>query len=101
MDGLEKSLNNAKWFAVGLLVLTIIIFFITLSNGSLNIISIISFVIQLALIIGTIAGCNKQMKYGPICGIIFSILMILSFNIINIIFGVLFLIDCIKILKEL
>ena len=49
--------------------------------------------------LGTIIGCNKRMLYGPICGVVVSILMILNFNLIDIILGILYLVECISLIK--
>ena len=91
----EKAVKNAKWFAVGILVLAIIIFFFK----TLNTLSIIIGIAQLIVIIATIKGLNDNQKYGAICGIIVSVLLILNLDIISIIFGILYLIDCIKLIN--
>ena len=95
----EKTLKDAKWFAVLLLVLNLIVFFIYFSTGDLNGISIIIKFFQFALFLGTIIGCNKRMMYGPICGVVVSILMILNFNLLDIIIGILYLIECTNLIK--
>lgn len=56
-------------------------------------------VLQIAFIVATVKGCSDKKIYGPICGIIVSILLILARDIIDIIFGVLYLIDCIKLVN--
>ena len=55
--------------------------------------------VQSNLFLGTIIGCNKRMMYGPICGVVVSILMILNFNLIDIILGILYLVECISLIK--
>ena len=105
----EKSVKNAKWFAVGILVLVIIgvllrIFMVSsefndASVMGLNTISIIVGIAEIGVIIGAIKGFNDKKQYGAICGIITSILLIISMDIISLIFGILYLIDCIKILN--
>ena len=95
----EKTLKDAKWFAVILLVLNLIMFFVYFSSATLNSISIIIKFFQFALFLGTIIGCNKRMMYGPICGVVVSILMILNFNLIDIILGILYLVECINLIR--
>ena len=95
----EKAIKNAKWFAVGILVLAIIEFCLRAFAGTLSTLSIIIGIAQLIIIIATIKGLNDNQKYGAVCGIIVSVLIILNFDIISIIFGILYLIDCIKLLN--
>lgn len=95
----EKALKNAKWFAVGILVLSIISFVLKIISGAASPLIIILGLAQLIIIILAIKGFNDEQMYGPICGIIVSVLLILNLNIISIIFGILYLIDCIKIKK--
>lgn len=95
----EKAIKNAKWFAVGILVLAIIVFCFNAFNGKLNTLSTVIGIAQIVLIIATIKGINDEKMYGAVCGIIVSILIILNFDIISIIFGILYLIDCIKLVN--
>lgn len=95
----EKAIKNAKWFAVGILVLAIIAFCLRAFGGTLNTLSIIIGIAQLVVIIATIKGLNDNQKYGAICGIIVSVLLMLNRDIISIIFGILYLIDCIKLMN--
>lgn len=95
----EKAVKNAKWFAVGILVLAIIEFGLKVFGGTLDTLSIIIGIAQLVVIIATIKGLNDDQKYGAICGIIVSILLIISRDIISLIFGILYLIDCIKLIN--
>ena len=95
----EKTLKDAKWFSIIVLVLVLIMFFINLSSGALKGLAIVSVILQIALLLGTIIGCSNRMPYGPICGLVVAILMILSFSIIDIILGVLFLIECINLIR--
>lgn len=95
----EKAIKNAKWFAVGILVLAIIVFCLRVFGGTLDTLSIVIGIAQLIVIIATIKGLNDNQMYGAICGIIVSVLLMLNRDIISIIFGILYLIDCIKIIK--
>ena len=95
----EKAIKNAKWFAVGILVLAIIVFGLRVFGGTLDTLSIVIGIAQLIVIIATIKGLNDNQMYGAICGIIVSVLLMLNRDIISIIFGILYLIDCIKIIK--
>ena len=95
----QKDVKNAKYFAVGLGALIIIFFIINLLTGGTNIITRLAGILEIILIILTIVGYHKQKLYGPICGIIVSVLLIISQDIISLIFGILYLIDCIKILN--
>lgn len=91
----QKSLRDAKWFAVGLLVLVLIVSCIKIASSGFN----IMLIMQIVLLILTIKGYNEEKMYGPICGAITSILLILSKDIISLIFGILYLIDCIRIFR--
>ncbi len=95
----EKAIKNAKWFAVGILVLAILVFCLRAFGGTLNTLSIVIGIAQLLVIIATIKGLNDNQMYGAVCGIIVSVLLILNFDIISIIFGILYLIDCIKLIN--
>lgn len=46
-------------------------------------------------------GSGKKEKYGPMCGIIASIIMILTFDLLEIILAIFLLINCISLLKVL
>jgi len=81
------------------LVLAIITFCLRAFGGALNILSIIIGIAQLIVIIATIKGLNDKKKYGAICGIILSVLLMLNYDVISIVFGILYLIDCVKIIN--
>lgn len=93
----DKATKNAKWFAVGILILAIISFGIKVSHGLIDSLTIVIGIAQLIVILATIKGLNEQKLYGAICGIIVSVLLMLNKDIISIIFGILYLIDCLKI----
>lgn len=97
----EKAVKNAKWFAVGILVLALIVFCIRIFGGTSNSLTIILGIAQLVVIIATIKGLNDEQMYGAVCGIIVSVLLMLNRDIISIIFGILYLIDCIKLVKHM
>ena len=95
----EKILRDVKWVSIFILVLVVIMFIKNLSVGALNTLSIIIKFIQIALLLGTAIGCKNRMLYGPICGIITAILMILALNIFDTILGIAFLIECVTLIK--
>ena len=95
----EKTLKDAKLFSIIVLVLVIILLVLTLVSGQLKTPIIISSIIQIALLIATAVGCSKKMLYGPICGVIVSILMILSLSIIDLIIGIVYLCECINLIR--
>ncbi len=95
----EKAIKNAKWFAVGILVLALSAFCIRIFGGNSSSLTIILGIAQLVVIIATIKGLNDNQMYGAICGIIVSVLLMLNRDIISIIFGILYLIDCIKLVN--
>ena len=95
----EKAVKNAKWFAVGLMVLAIIVFVLRIVGGISNTWIIATGILEIILIIATIKGLSDEKLYGAICGIVVSALLILSMDIISLIFGILYLIDCIKIVQ--
>lgn len=95
----EKAIKNAKLFAIGILVLAIITFCLNILSGASSALAIFLGIAQLVVIIAAIKGLNDNKMYGAICGIIISVLLILNRDIISIIFGILYLIDCIKLLN--
>lgn len=95
----EKAIKNAKWFAVGILVLALIMFCIKVFGGTSTSLAIILGIAQLVVIIATIKGLNDKQMYGSVCGIMVSVLLMFNRDIISIIFGILYLIDCIKLVN--
>lgn len=98
---MDKSFKNAKWFAVGLLVLVLIVFILSFLGKTYTTITLVVYIGMIAALIGTIIGCNNQTMSGPVCGIIVCALMIIFGGIIEKILGILYLIDCIKLIKGL
>lgn len=63
----EKALKNARWVALFILVLVIIIFIFQIANGQMKTITMISSIIQIILLIATAHGMKQRAMYGPIC----------------------------------
>ena len=97
----EKALKNARWVALFVLALVIIMFVINIAGGTMTTVQIISGIIQMALLIATAVGMKRRAMYGPICGVIVSILMILALGLIDIIIGICYLIDNINIMRHM
>ena len=97
----EKALKNARFVAIFVLVLVIIMFVLQIIFGQMSIVTMISGIAQMALLIATAHGMKQRAMYGPICGIIVSILMILALNLIDIIIGICYLIDNINIMRKM
>ena len=95
----EKKLKDAFAVAIFILILVIILFVITLSTGKMTNILMVSSIIQMVLLIATAVGIKQRVLYGPICGVIVSILMILALDIFDIIIGICYLIDNINIIR--
>lgn len=95
----EKTLRDVKGVAIIVIVLVAIMFFMNLSAGALKGLAIVIPILQVALCLGTVVGCNNRMMYGPVCGVVVAILMILSFSIIDIIIGILYLVECINVIR--
>ncbi|MBR6033733.1 MAG: hypothetical protein IKP28_03220 [Clostridia bacterium] len=95
----EKALKNAATVAIVVLVLVAIATVLYIVSGKASTVQIISCFIQIALLLATISGMKQKAIYGPLCGIIVAILMILALNLLDIIIGILYLIDNIRILK--
>ncbi len=95
----ENGLRSAFAVAIFFLILAIIIFVASFFTGKMTPVLLISCIIQIALLIATAVGIKQKALYGPICGIIVSILMILTFSIIDLIIGVCYLIDNINIIR--
>ena len=100
-DKYVKSLKNAKFVAIFLLVLVVIALIINLASGVTYMPLILGRLFQIALLIGTAVGMSNEATYGPICGIIVSILLILAFDILDVALGICYLIDNVKILKQM
>ena len=98
---MDKSFKNAKWFAVGLLVLVLILFILSIVGGVYTSIALVVYMGLIVALIGTIFGCSSQTMLGPVCGIFVCALLILFGGLIEKIFGILYLIDCIKLIKGL
>lgn len=97
----EKTMKDAKWFSIIILILVLVMFFINLSSGALKGLTLITTLLQIAILLGAIIGCSTRKMYGPICGVVVAILMILSFSILDMIIGVVFLIECINLIKHM
>lgn len=95
----KKTLKDVKGVAIIIIILVAITLFSNLSSGALKGLSIIIPIFQIALCLGAIIGCNNRMMYGPICGVIVAILMILSFSFIDVFIGILYLVECINLIK--
>lgn len=95
----EKTLKDVKGVSIIAIVFVLIAFFVILSSGSLTVLALASLLVRMALCIGTIIGCNNRMIYGPVCGVVVSILMILTFDIIVAIIGIIYLIECINVIR--
>lgn len=97
----EKLLKNSKWVAIIILVLVILLFIATIIGKQLTTTKLISFIIQIALLVATAVGMKQHSLYGPICGVIVSILLILSLDIFSLIIGICYLIDNINIIRHM
>ena len=94
-----QKLKGGKIISIIILAIASISIIVDFSSENINTFSIASATFQMLLVLGSIIGCNSHMIYGPICGAIVAILMILSFAIIDIIIGILFLKECIVLVK--
>lgn len=97
----EKALKNARWVALFILALVVIFAVVSMATGKMTTVQLISTIFQIILLIATAIGMKKQAMYGPICGVIVSILMILAFDILDIIIGICYLIDNINIMRQM
>lgn len=95
----EKGLKSAFRVAIFFLILVIILFVVIIATGKMTTTLMVSSIIQMILLIATAVGIKQRALYGPICGIIVSILMIMALNLIDIIIGVCYLIDNINIIR--
>lgn len=97
----EKALKNARWVALFVLVLVIIMFVVNIASGTMTTVQMIFGIIQMALLIATAVGMKQRAMYGPLCGVIVSILMVLALDLIDIIIGICYLIDNINIMRHM
>ena len=95
----EKTVKDAKLFAIILLVFNLILFLMSLSNGLMTPLSILIRCSILAILFKTIYGYSNNKSYGPICGIIVSILIILNLDILDVILGVIYLYENASLMK--
>lgn len=97
----EKTFKYAKWFAFIILVLNLISFIVSIGNGQMTTLAIVIRCALFAILLASIFGYANRKKYGPICGIIVSILIILNLDIFDILIGIAYLYDNISLLKYL
>ena len=101
----EKTIKDLKWFSIILLGWKFIDFAILCSQIKIYsfvlVYFIIYYIIRMTLLMVTIIECNKKKIYGPIVGIIDSILLQFPFKmiIINAILGIACLIECISLIR--
>lgn len=95
----KKFKRNLMIWAVVLFLLQGIALVACIKSGEM--ISIVSALVALVLIFLFVNFSLKKNKVGPICGIILSILYIISFDISSILVGVLLISDCINLLKNI
>ena len=97
----EKTIKDLKWFSIILLVLQLIGLVIICLQAPINTVVLISYIIQMILLVVTIVGCNQKKIYGPIFGVIVSILLILPLpiSIIDMVLGIACLIECINLIR--
>ncbi len=50
---------------------------------------------------GFAIGCSNEEIYGPIAGTIFAVLLIISLGLLEIILDILYLIDCVTLIKNI
>ena len=97
----QKALDGAKLFSIIILFIFLISFAKNFSTIKTDTIGMILIIVEIALLLASTIGFSQKMLYGPICGIIVSIIMILSLNTINIALGIGFIIECIYIIKTM
>ena len=56
----EKALKNARWVALFILVLVIIIYVIGIISGQMSAVQMVSGIIQMILLIATAVGMKKR-----------------------------------------
>lgn len=59
----EKALKNARWVALFVLVLVIIMFVLQIVSGQMKTVTMISGIIQIALLIATAHGMKQRAMY--------------------------------------
>lgn len=59
----EKALKNARWVALFVLVLVIIMFVLQIVSGQMKTVTMISGIIQMALLIATAYGMKQRAMY--------------------------------------
>lgn len=94
----KKLLKQTKIFLIILAIIVCINAWMIFQT-TLNMSTIVGIIIDLALIILTYKGSANLKMYGPICGIILSIFLIITGTVPNIILGIAFILDCKKIIK--
>lgn len=98
----NKLLKEVKIFLIILAIIVIIntILIITTQIYSINPMLLIgSLIFYIFIMFTTYRGMKDLKMYGPICGIILSIILIISLDIISVAWGILFVFDCIKMIK--
>ena len=62
-ENYEKALKNARWVALFVLVLVIIMFVLQIVSGQMKTVTMISGVIQMELLIATAHGMKQRAMY--------------------------------------
>ena len=94
----EKNIKSLKCIAIifcSFVTLTLIIRF---AEGTIGY-DIIDFILSFSLYLAIAIGCHNKKMYGPICGIIQSVLLITTFNTTSCIYGICILTLSINILR--
>ena len=97
----EKKIKEAKIVALIILVINVLFFVFSFFFGQLSPLGIMIRLSVLAVIAATYIGYNQRKIFGPICGIIVSALLILNFDLIDILIGIFYLVDNITLIKYL
>lgn len=97
MNEIEKKVKYCKQYSIIYFILSILAFIYYATQGTILFLNILAAILFLVCFIGS----GKQAKYGPISGIIGCIMMIATFNLIEIILAIFLLINCINLLRSL
>lgn len=95
----KKFKEIVKFWTVVLYLLQGVMLVACIASGEM--VTIVSALLVLVLITLFIVFTSKKKKIGPICGIILSVLYIISRDIVSLVVGILLIMDCVKLLKNI
>lgn len=100
-EKIDKKFKNTLIFAIIILIIVLWGGFLKIYLGGITASQIVIWLIEIIILFFAMFGCIRKKKYGAICGVIISIILILALDIIDIVFGLIYLFYCISLLNKI